>query len=281
MKPCLCLMALGLILGLGEGCMVRTAAETIIRLDGADFDGVYGLADTHFAEGASGIMAVGHGAHPREHETYCFFACEPSYAFMPRYIILRPMPNAEAASSYQVIFLLGRGEDPLARDDFLRFEGRTAPPRKLLFDRCQWRLNGVKVALRSDPTVVAELNGTVIARRDPQWATRQYDDLRLRGLSQKLEKLIKSDPRVEDATVALWPEGEQTPDGLLDAFYSIWISPSSNASQSQREIIRDILDKSGYALADVAPKYNQFNPDRLQGIIRVPAAELRLPGDSP
>ncbi len=82
--------ALLLLIPFVSGCIVRPAADTILTV--AKSGGVsaqkqrLGFRDAMWTETDDECVIIASGWHPREHETYAFFICEPQYGPQYRHI---------------------------------------------------------------------------------------------------------------------------------------------------------------------------------------------------
>ncbi len=92
-----------LCLGCSSGCIiVSPRAATVLTLQSSTNGSQpvsIGFRDTVWSLVDSNLVIVGMGWHPREHETYAFFICEPYPAFRPRWIRLAP---SETAGEYNL-----------------------------------------------------------------------------------------------------------------------------------------------------------------------------------
>jgi hypothetical protein len=87
-----------LCLGCSSGCIiVSPRAATVLTLrssPNAPQSVSVGFRDTVWSLVDGNLVIVGMGWHPREHETYAYFICEPYPAFQPRWILLTPSETA-------------------------------------------------------------------------------------------------------------------------------------------------------------------------------------------
>ena len=86
------------VLGLGGCVFVRPKAGTVLTLqpaaDGAQSVSL-GFRDTVWAKVNDDLTIIGHGSHPREHETYAFLLNEGYPKFQPRWMLIAPDADSE------------------------------------------------------------------------------------------------------------------------------------------------------------------------------------------
>ena len=86
-----------------SGCVfVRPKAHTILTFHSKEDtlqSASLGFRDTTWALVDNILTIVGHGWHPREHETYAFFVNEPYPAFQPRWLLVTQTSSGE----YEII----------------------------------------------------------------------------------------------------------------------------------------------------------------------------------
>ena len=274
------------------GCIVRTAANTIGRreVDGVDSEVVYGISEIHWVKTDAGVVIVGGGGHPRAHETYAFFISEPYPNFVHRSLILRPHPRpSNEQKAYDLILLVDGRAFPHIADagksslpnGLLRFEGRISQPEQDFFGRYVLCLDNLNLKVQSDASITVRLRGKMVADSNGEKALRMLNHLGLLALSQEMEEFFRKDPRVKDVQVGLSTPDLQPHDGIQDAWYNIRVEKEPNSAETERQIIRQVLGQFGLNIRTVEAKYNQWNQDRLIGIVEVPCSKIILPGDEP
>lgn len=155
------------------GCIVHPAAETVLRVQLADPDQAAGI--TEIPVGLRSVLwrgvennyeIVGHGAHPREHETYMFFANEGSPAAVDRFIYITPDGPPEEWPDYRIAFAARTilfADDQTDPWTMLLFTGTLPPPQKTLFNRLRFSLIQVPMVSASGPVRTIYVSGTIIA----------------------------------------------------------------------------------------------------------------------
>ena len=168
------LAALVLLPAITNGCIVRGAADTVLEIkrdvpNAMPIDSdqiVFGLKTVLWRGGEHSYEVVGHGAHPREHETYMFFASEGYPLLVDRFIYITPDGPPEEWPDYRIAFA---ARTILFADDesdpwtMLLFTGTLPPPRKTLFNRLKFTLIQVPMVSASGPIRTIYVSGTIIA----------------------------------------------------------------------------------------------------------------------
>ena len=128
---------------------------------------VFGLKDVLWRGGEHSYEVVGHGSHPREHETYMFFANKSNPGGADRFVYITPDGPAEEWPDYrielavQAILVAPDAPDPNA---MLRFSGTLPPPHKEFPDRLQFRLIQAPLTATVGPVKTIYVSGKIIAK---------------------------------------------------------------------------------------------------------------------
>ncbi len=171
-------MWLGLVvlsMVLAGGCTIRSAAETIltIRLDdpdgmGLDSDGiVIGLGNVLWRGERDNYEIIGHGNHPRAHESYWLLEAEGPVALVDRFIYIEPDGPAEEWPDYRMELAIDArslSDDPDTDSRMLVFTGTLPPPHKAFPDRQQFSLNQIPFTSPGGPIRTIFVSGDVVAK---------------------------------------------------------------------------------------------------------------------
>ena len=81
-----------------SGCFIRPKAATVLTIRAKEDNtklATLGFKEAAWATVDGDLTVIARGIHPREHETYAFFINEPSYAFLPRWILVTPSATSQ------------------------------------------------------------------------------------------------------------------------------------------------------------------------------------------
>ncbi len=177
-------MILFLCLVCSSGCVIvspRAAAVLTLRSStNAPQSVSVGFRDTVWSLVDGNLVIVGMGWHPREHETYAYFICEPYPAFQPRWMLLTP---SETAGEYNLdLWCCQSPYAPWSSLQVAQFKGTVQnvewrSGRKLKID-----LNNL--TLTSPQTnVIATVSGRIVAKPE----TRAYVEGMLRRRAEMMQ----------------------------------------------------------------------------------------------
>ncbi|MHC4646757.1 MAG: hypothetical protein ACYTBJ_14760 [Planctomycetota bacterium] len=163
------------LLAATSGCIyIHPAVETIVTVkqpDRCPDKSVMGLRDVVWSKTEAKLLLVGHGAHPREHETYMFFWNDGYPAFMPRLIrIISEEGQHVNGKSYRVELQLHGPLLPCDKDkaDYTKqvlYVGNMSCRPRSLFGKLNLKLNNIKLSRVDDPTEAITLSGRLAAKR--------------------------------------------------------------------------------------------------------------------
>lgn len=159
-----------------SGCViVSPAAKSLVfiqRNDGIGEERTIGLRRSYWIENEEGIHFAAYGWHPREHETYCFFINEPSYAILFRKIILLPIENDSEKKRYLVKAQISGAYIPSENnigydwDKVFEYEGKLSTDANEFFDLRTVKLSNLRLYPKDEGMPILLLEGKITAQSD-------------------------------------------------------------------------------------------------------------------
>lgn len=185
-----------LLLPFASGCIVRPAADTILTVaksGGASAQKQrLGFRDAMWTETDDECVIVASGWHPREHETYAFFICEPYPVPQRRHIRITcgaDRLRTDDVKKVELILDSSLLDFPASGSQMALYVGSTQSRIRSFLGCRSVTLKNLTLKLIDDPDKTVSVSGRIVAGKATEdrisWTLEQFDSLRESALKER------------------------------------------------------------------------------------------------